>query len=440
MRKSIILAIIALPLLLLSCGEKSGSTISVSKVELSSSSLSLSVGESAVLTATVSPSGATDRTVSWSSSDASVASVSKGTVTGVSEGSATITAAAGGKTSSCLVTVKASSSSESTFAKGADVSWVTEMENDGKTFSDSKGNKDLFAVLSGLGMNAVRLRVWVEPTTGGWCTTDDVVKKAKRAAAAGLDVMIDFHYSSFFADPTTQDTPSAWSSMTLSELTSQVSSHTNEVLSAIKKAGVTPKWVQVGNETRQGMLWDKGKITWSGSTSSGWDSYAALSNAGYDAVKKVFPSAEVIVHLNHAYEDNEWWFTSFKNAGGKFDAIGLSHYPQTDNSSSSWTDLNKSAASNAKALASKFSCGIMICEVGVKLSDVSTGAKIMEDFMTRMKAVSACEGVFYWEPEVDGSWKPAIYTSKGWNAYDMGAFTSDGNDGKPTAILDCFAE
>ena len=96
------------------------------------------------------------------------------------------------------------------FAKGADVSWASEMEKDGRTFRLKNGTQaDIFDVLKELGINSIRLRVWVNPT-GGWSGPEDVVRLASRAYKAGLAVMVDFHYSDFFADPARQTIPKAW--------------------------------------------------------------------------------------------------------------------------------------------------------------------------------------------------------------------------------------
>jgi len=89
----------------------------------------------------------------------------------------------------------------STFIKGADISWVTQMEASNYKFYDKNGQQqDPFVLMKSLGMSAIRLRAWVNPTDG-WCNTADVVKKALRAKNAGLKVMIDFHYSDVWADP-----------------------------------------------------------------------------------------------------------------------------------------------------------------------------------------------------------------------------------------------
>lgn len=343
---------------------------------------------------------------------------------------------------------------EVAFVRGADVSWASEMEYDmthnpsrigGTAFKDSKGNAGLYPVLKATGINAIRLRVWVRPEDpNGWSGKEDVVKMAKRAAEAGMAVMIDFHYSDFFADPSRQNTPSEWSGLNLNGLCAKVSGHTKDVLTALKSAGVTPLWVQVGNETRPGMLWETGRLyNDKGEISGGWSNYAALSNAGYDAVKSVFPAAKVIIHIDNAYQDNTWFFDKLKAAGGKFDMIGLSHYPMT-NPSMTWKAMNSSAILNIKSLAAKYGCRVMVCEVGVKntASDLAASTLCMTEFMNSVKSLSVCAGVFYWEPQVDGKWRPSIYERPGrdWGAYNMGAFSSDGSAITPTAILSAFGE
>ncbi len=343
---------------------------------------------------------------------------------------------------------------EITFAKGADISWTSEMEYDmannpsrinGTAFKDAKGNSGLYPVLKAAGINAIRLRVWVKPEdSNGWSGKEDVVRMAKRAADAGMAVMIDFHYSDFFADPSRQNTPAGWAGLDLKGLSAKVAEHTKDVLTALKSAGVTPEWVQVGNETRPGMLWETGRLyNDKGEIAGGWSNYATLSNSGYDAVKSVFPQTQVIVHIDNAYEDNTWFFDKLKANGGKFDMIGLSHYPM-NNSSMTWKAMNSTAVLNIKSLAAKYGCKVMVCEVGVKnsASSLAASTQCMTEFMNSVKSLSVCAGVFYWEPQVDGKWRPSIYEkpSRNWGAYDMGAFSSDGSALSPTSILTAFGE
>jgi arabinogalactan endo-1,4-beta-galactosidase len=110
-------------------------------------------------------------------------------------------------------------------------------------------------------MNSVRLRVFVNPSddkASGHCSKDETVAMALRAQAMGMKVMINFHYSDSWADPGKQFKPKAWENHTFSELLDDVYNHTFEVIDTLKKAGVTPEWVQVGNEIPGGMLWPDG--------------------------------------------------------------------------------------------------------------------------------------------------------------------------------------
>lgn len=326
------------------------------------------------------------------------------------------------------------------FAKGADVSWVSEMESNGKTFKTKSGSQaDIFESLKSCGINAIRLRVWVNPA-GGWSGKADAVKLAERAARAGMALMIDFHYSDFFADPSRQDIPADWAAdkASIDKMCTHVKDHTSEVLKAIKEKGVTPAWIQIGNETRNGMLWPIGQL-WDTSygTAGGWGNFARLYKTAYAAAKEVFPSAKVMPHVNNAYADNAWWFTELKNQGASFDMIALSHYPQAENKMTP-AEYNAAAISRMKTLYSSFGVPVMISEVGVKTPDGEAAAKaVLKEFMDAAKKLSFCAGVFYWEPEVYDWWKPAIYNSKGWNAYGMGAYLSGG---KPSSVMDVFAE
>ena len=341
-----------------------------------------------------------------------------------------------------LVAVKA----QNTFARGADVSWCTEMEADGKKFYNANGQEtELMALMKEIGMNAIRLRVWVNPLGygyGAWSDKADVIQKAERAHQQGLDLMIDFHYSDFFADPERQEKPKDWSSYTLDQLKTAITDHTKDILNALKEKGIKPKWVQVGNETNNGMIFDNGKIDWDKSGSARYSNYVALSNAGYDAVKEVLPDAYVIVHIANAYNAADydgWFYKEFKEAGGKFDMIGLSHYPDwTDwNSTQSGVASNANAANSVKKLGDLFKVPVMIVETGFSNQDASKASEVMTDLFNKTKDLAQCAGIFYWEPQVDGVWKPDYYSTLGWGAYSMGAFTTDG---KPTAALNAFGD
>jgi arabinogalactan endo-1,4-beta-galactosidase len=307
----------------------------------------------------------------------------------------------------------------STYAKGADVSWVTEMEANNVYFYNSNGVKtECMALMKSLGMNSIRLRVWVNPVNG-YNNKTDVLIKAKRAADLGMRVMIDFHYSDTWADPGKQTKPVAWTSLSFTDLCTAVANHTTEILTALKKWNITPEWVQVGNETTNGMLWDDGKA------SVNMAQYASLNNAGYDAVKSVFPNAKVIVHLDGGQNNTtyRWLFDGLKKNGGKWDVIGMSLYPET----ATWKDYNNKCINNMKDMISRYGCEVMLCEVGMPWDQAVASKAFLSDLIIRTKAIAnnKCLGIFYWEPECSAEW----------NSYKLGAFD---NSGKPTEALDAF--
>ncbi len=305
------------------------------------------------------------------------------------------------------------------FAKGADVSWLTEMEAAGRKFYNRNGEEqDLFVLVKNLGMNTIRLRVWVAPA-GGWNNKADVLAKAKRARAQGLRIMINFHYSDSWADPGKQTKPAAWAGQDLAGLKTSLAAHTTDVLTALKTEGITPEWVQVGNETNDGLLWPEGKA------SANMAAYAQLVTAGYDAVKAVFPTAKVIVHLSNGWDNAlfRWSFDGLKNNGGKWDVIGLSLYPSPTN----WQTLNNQCLDNMTDLVARYGKEVMVTEVGMSWDEPAASKAFLSDLVTKTNSLPGEKGlgVLYWEPQAYNSWQ----------GYTLGAFD---NSGKPTAALDAF--
>jgi len=315
-----------------------------------------------------------------------------------------------------------SSLSMAAVVKGADVSWTSEIEANGYKYYNRSGvQKDIFAIMKEQGMTAARLRVWVNPAQGWYNSSQDVVAKAKRAKAAGLSVMIDFHYSDSWADPGQQTKPAAWSGYTFTQLMDAVYNHTTAVLQAVKDAGVTPLWVQVGNETSNGMLWNDGKA------STNMKNYAWLTNTGYNATKSIFPSAKVVVHLANCFKnaDNRWLFDGLVANGASFDVLGFSDYP-TNVSGSTWQTINSSCLTNLNDMVSRYGKEVMISEIGVPWDNASAQT-IVKDMVTKVGQVTGGKGIgiFYWEPEA----RP------GWSGYTMGAMDANG---KATAAWDAF--
>ena len=186
---------------------------------------------------------------------------------------------------------------DTTFYKGADISWTTQLEAEGHRFYNQKGEeRECTALMKELGLNAIRLRVWVDPEDG-WSSKEDMLTLAKRAQANDMELMVDFHYSDVWADPAHQTIPRAWQNLSFEDLKKAVATHTRDVLLLLKNSGIKPRWVQVGNETSDGFLWEVGRA------STNMPQYAALTTAGYDAVKDIFPETIVIVHLDNGFNN-----------------------------------------------------------------------------------------------------------------------------------------
>ena len=318
-------------------------------------------------------------------------------------------------------TTKKTNTVDTPIIKGSDLSWVTQMEDSGYKFYNAAGTAtDCFQLMQSLTINAIRLRVWVNPANG-FCGTTDVVAKAVRAHNLGLRILLDFHYSDTWADPGHQTKPAAWTALDFSTLTATLSSYTLGVLDTLKAAGVVPSWVQIGNETDNGMLWPDGQA------STNMANFAALVTAGYKAVKSVSDTTQVIVHLSNGYDNTtfRWMFDGLTANNAQYDIIGMSLYPTAAN----WSTYNVSCAANMNDMVSRYNKSVMICEVGMPEDEATTCQSFLTDLVHKVKAVSGGKGlgVFYWEPE----------SYNNWQGYGLGAFD---NTGKPTVAMNAFLD
>src|SRR5690554_2118853 len=149
-----------------------------------------------------------------------------------------------------------------TIAKGGDISWLPQMEASGYIFYNDNGEpEDCFKILKDHGINSVRLRTWVNPSDNpqsGHCSKEETVAMAKRAKEWGMKVMINFHYSDSWADPGKQNKPKNWEGLNFEELKQALYDYTYNVMNALKMEGISPKWVQLGNEIPSGMIHPEG--------------------------------------------------------------------------------------------------------------------------------------------------------------------------------------
>lgn len=313
------------------------------------------------------------------------------------------------------------------FSKGADVGWLSQMEATGYKFYDTDGSqKDCLQLLKDRGMNTIRLRVWVNPSndkTNGHCSKDETVAMAVRAQNLGMRVMIDFHYSDSWADPAKQTKPAAWASHTFTQLLDDVYNHTFDVLTALKTAGVTPEWVQIGNEIPGGMLWPEG------SNSTSFSQLAQLLNKGYDATKAINAAIKVVVHIDKGNDNARfrWFFDNLTTNSVRYDVIGMSYYPY-------WLGTDYSATiaalgTNLKDMASRYGKEVMVVEVGGDYTLVQNTKDMLIAVISAVKSVPNNKGlgVLYWEPEGE----------KTWSGYQLNAWQSNG---QPSPALDAFKD
>ncbi len=334
----------------------------------------------------------------------------------------------------CLLTCLAlqTNAQQNDFVKGADVGFLTGQERRGVVFHDRQGKERecLELLKTDYQMSAIRMRVWVNPKNG---TNDknELLAMALRAKKLGMDLMVDFHYADSWADPSQQPIPAAWQGHSFKQMKRDLRDHTINVLTLLKQNGVTPRWVQVGNETANGLLWPMGHIE------KNPKQYAGFIRTGYDAVKEVFPEAIVIVHLDRGHKQSlyDWNLDIVRKYGGKWDMVGMSLYPywaRQDHPELNPDSIITDCIRNIRHVSRKYKCDVMIVETGFEVDEQHP--EVMEEGRRQLARVVSeartetdghCRGVFYWEPQcLPGGYK-------------LGAFDSKA---RPTAIMDGFIE
>ena len=217
------------------------------------------------------------------------------------------------------------------FIFGMDASCVPSLEAGGVKYYDYDGEeKDVYQILSESGVNYIRVRVWNDPYDkdgngygGGNCDIENAVEIGKRATKYGMKLLVNFHYSDFWADPSKQMVPKAWSDMSIEEKTDALYLYTKECLEKLKAAGVDVGMVQVGNETNGGMCGE-----WSSSL-GGWQRITQLMSAGSKAVREVFPDALVAIHFANPEKTENYvsYSANLDYYGVDYDVFASSYYP-----------------------------------------------------------------------------------------------------------------
>lgn len=311
------------------------------------------------------------------------------------------------------------------FIKGMDVSSLKELEELGAKYYKDGQEKDLLELLREYGVNSIRLRLWNDPYSEskvpyGAGTNDlkTTVELAKRVLAKHMGVLLDLHYSDFWADPGKQRIPKEWRNLDAVGLEQAVYDFTRQTLLTLKEKEAFPTMIQVGNELSNGLLWPYGKVP-------EYDNIARFINAGIRAVRSVDQNLPVMLHLDNGGNNALYreWFDEYMKRGEDFQVIGLSYYPF-------WHGSLQDLENNMRDISVRYGKELIVAEVSMghtladyksyeKLTDSERkgmatkpelAAKIeypmtvqgqcdfMQDFLMRISRVRGVRGFYYWEP------------------------------------------
>lgn len=307
------------------------------------------------------------------------------------------------------------------FIMGMDASCVPALENSGVQYYDFDGTqKDVYQILADNGINYIRVRVWNDPYDaqgngygGGNCDIENAIAIGKRATEYGMKLLVDFHYSDFWADPGKQRAPKAWQGMSIEEKTQALYDYTKDCLQKLKQAGVDVGMVQIGNETN-GVLCGE-----SSAALGGWKRIMQLISAGSKAVREVCPDALVAVHFANP-ENAESYASYGKNLeyyGVDYDVFASSYYPY-------WHGTLENLAQVLSKIATTYGKKVMVAETSYAYTPEDTdfngntigeGSAVVQNYPMTVqgqanlvrdvidtvanKTVNGI-GVFYWE----GTW------------------------------------
>jgi beta-galactosidase len=216
------------------------------------------------------------------------------------------------------------------------------------------------------GFNYIRLRIFNDPARDsgyspkrGFCDLEHTKQMAKRVKDAGMKLLLDFHYSDYWADPGKQYKPAAWRNLLFEELKKALYDYTKKVIQELKDQGTTPDMVQIGNEINHGLVWPEGNV-------SNVDSMAQLIAAGVAGVKTVDPSIVIMLHIALGGQNDESVFFINQVLARKvhFDVIGLSYYPK-------WHGTLDDLRDNMNDLLRRYNKDLIVVEYSAKKEEVN---------------------------------------------------------------------
>lgn len=209
----------------------------------------------------------------------------------------------------------------------ADVSMLDELELADAVYTSQNIVGDALQILQKNGLNSIRLRLFHTPTERR-DGLPDMLELARRGDDLDLKIILNLHYSDTWADPGTQQKPSAWSSLAEPALRDSVYAHTYQAIRALTEQGTPPIIVQTGNEITTGMLWNTGRVGGSFDVPAQWGKLAGLLSAAAKAVRDA-SSALIMLHIDRGGDPDgaHWFFGNLAPYALDYDLIGISYYP-----------------------------------------------------------------------------------------------------------------
>ena len=203
---------------------------------------------------------------------------------------------------------------EDTFIRAADISFLPEIESSGTILYNNTKAEDMLTTLKTAGCNAVRIRLWKNPSNGHSGMTE-VKALAARVKKAGMKVWLTVHYSDTWADPAVQTIPAEWENLSFTDLKTAVATYTSTIITEIN-----PDIIQIGNEINSGLLWPQGHLI------NQEVQCLALLSAASTTIRTKAPNTKIMIHYAGVKaSDTNWFFNKIKSVD--YDYIGLSYYP-----------------------------------------------------------------------------------------------------------------
>jgi len=224
------------------------------------------------------------------------------------------------------------------FIAGADFSHVGFFTDRGIVYKDAGEPSDALAILKRHGLNCVRLRLFTSSAAQALSdpynytnNLDYTLPLAVRVRRAGLQLMLDLHYSDSWADPGKQTKPAAWAGLNFTALEQRMYDYNSNTIAAFNAAGALPEYVQVGNEIIGGMLWPDGRVGGSFDTPAQWTNLTRLAKAAIRGIKDAAGTnaPKIVIHIDRGgdWGGTQWFFDNLLQRQVDFDIIGESYYP-----------------------------------------------------------------------------------------------------------------